>query len=291
MKALVFPGQGSQFVGMGLDLYDSRKEIKDLMESANDILGFDILSTMFKGTDEDLKKTKVTQPAIFIHSVAAVKAVDALGAQMVAGHSLGEFSALVANGVLSFEDGLRLVSKRALAMQAACDANPSSMAAILGLDDDKVEEICASVEGIVVPANYNCPGQLVISGETKAVEEAMVKLKEAGAKRALLLPVNGAFHSPLMQPAQEELAETINTTKFSKPIIPVYQNITTTAVSDPDEIKANLIKQLTGPVKWTQSVRNMIKDGATNFVEVGPGKTLQGLIKKIDSAVETSSAF
>lgn len=291
MKALVFPGQGSQFVGMGLDLYDSRKEIKDLMESANDILGFDILSTMFKGTDEDLKKTKVTQPAIFIHSVAAVKAVDALGAQMVAGHSLGEFSALIANGVLSFEDGLRLVSKRALAMQAACDANPSSMAAILGLDDDKVEEICASVEGIVVPANYNCPGQLVISGETKAVEEAMVKLKEAGAKRALLLPVNGAFHSPLMQPAQEELAEAINTTKFSKPIIPVYQNITTTAVSDPDEIKANLIKQLTGPVKWTQSVRNMIKDGATNFVEVGPGKTLQGLIKKIDSAVETSSAF
>ncbi|HIB8179273.1 TPA: ACP S-malonyltransferase [Elizabethkingia anophelis] len=291
MKALVFPGQGSQFVGMGLDLYDSRKEIKDLMESANDILGFDILSTMFKGTDEDLKKTKVTQPAIFIHSVAAVKAVDALGAQMVAGHSLGEFSALVANGVLSFEDGLRLVSKRALAMQAACDANPSSMAAILGLDDDKVEEICASVEGIVVPANYNCPGQLVISGETKAVEEAMVKLKEAGAKRALLLPVNGAFHSPLMQPAQEELAEAINITKFSKPIIPVYQNITTTAVSDPDEIKANLIKQLTGPVKWTQSVRNMIKDGATNFVEVGPGKTLQGLIKKIDSAVETSSAF
>ncbi|PUB35478.1 [acyl-carrier-protein] S-malonyltransferase [Elizabethkingia sp. YR214] len=291
MKALVFPGQGSQFVGMGMDLYDSRKEIKDLMESANDILGFDILSTMFKGTDEDLKKTKVTQPAIFIHSIAAVKAVDALGAQMVAGHSLGEFSALVANGVLSFEDGLRLVSKRALAMQAACDANPSSMAAILGLDDDKVEEICASVEGIVVPANYNCPGQLVISGETQAVEEAMAKLKEAGAKRALLLPVNGAFHSPLMQPAQEELAEAINTTKFNKPIIPVYQNITTTAVSDPEEIKQNLIKQLTGPVKWTQSVRNMIKDGATNFVEVGPGKTLQGLIKKIDSAVETSSAF
>ncbi|KUG11247.1 [acyl-carrier-protein] S-malonyltransferase [Elizabethkingia sp. HvH-WGS333] len=291
MKALVFPGQGSQFVGMGMDLYDSRKEIKDLMESANDILGFDILSTMFKGTDEDLKKTKVTQPAIFIHSIAAVKAVDALGAQMVAGHSLGEFSALVANGVLSFEDGLRLVSKRALAMQAACDANPSSMAAILGLDDDKVEEICASVDGIVVPANYNCPGQLVISGETQAVEEAMAKLKEAGAKRALLLPVNGAFHSPLMQPAQEELAEAINTTKFNKPIIPVYQNITTTAVSDPEEIKQNLIKQLTGPVKWTQSVRNMIKDGATNFVEVGPGKTLQGLIKKIDSAVETSSAF
>ena len=291
MKALVFPGQGSQFVGMGKELYESRKDIKDLMESANDILGFDILSIMFNGTEEDLKKTKVTQPAIFIHSLAAVKAVDTIGAGMVAGHSLGEFSALVANGALSFKDGLELVYQRALAMQEACDENPSSMAAVLGLEDEKVEEICAQIEGIVVPANYNCPGQLVISGETAAVEKACEALKAAGAKRALLLPVNGAFHSPLMKPAQDKLAKAIENTKFNKPIIPIYQNITTTAVEDPEEIKKNLIAQLTGPVKWTQTVRNMIADGAESFVEVGPGKTLQGLIKKIHPEAVVSSAI
>lgn len=290
MKALVFPGQGSQFVGMGEELYNSRKDIKDLMQFANEVLGFDILSLMFKGTDEDLKKTEVTQPSIFIHSVAVLKTLNGQGAEMVAGHSLGEFSALVANGVLSFDDGLKLVSARANAMQEACDANPSSMAAILGLADEKVEEICSQIDGIVVPANYNCPGQLVISGETSAVEIACEKMKEAGAKRALMLPVNGAFHSPLMQPAQEKLAAAIENTKFRNATIPVYQNITTTGVSDPEEIKKNLIKQLTGPVKWTQSVQNMIKDGATHFVEVGPGKTLQGLIKKINAEVMVSSA-
>lgn len=290
MKALVFPGQGSQFVGMGEELYNSRKDIKDLMQFANEVLGFDILSLMFKGTDEDLKKTEVTQPSIFIHSVAVLKTLNGQGAEMVAGHSLGEFSALVANGVLSFDDGLKLISARANAMQEACDANPSSMAAILGLADEKVEEICSQIDGIVVPANYNCPGQLVISGETSAVEIACEKMKEAGAKRALMLPVNGAFHSPLMQPAQEKLAAAIENTKFRNATIPVYQNITTTGVSDPEEIKKNLIKQLTGPVKWTQSVQNMIKDGATHFVEVGPGKTLQGLIKKINAEVMVSSA-
>ena len=291
MKALVFPGQGSQFVGMGKDFYDYRKEIRDLMNSANDILGFDILSVMFEGTEEDLKKTKITQPAIFIHSVAIIKAINTIGSGMVAGHSLGEFSALVANGVLSFKDGLELVYQRALAMQEACDMNPSSMAAVLGLEDEKVEEICSQIKGIVVPANYNCPGQLVISGETAAVEEACEALKAAGAKRALLLPVNGAFHSPLMQPAQEKLAKAIEGVKFNNPILPIYQNVTTTAVTDPEEIKKNLIAQLTGSVKWTQTIQNMVKDGANHFVEVGPGKTLQGLIKKISPNVMVSSGI
>lgn len=276
---------------MGKELYESRKDIKDLMDSANDILGFDILSVMFEGSEEDLKQTKITQPAIFIHSVAAVKAVDATGAQMVAGHSLGEFSALVANGVLSFKDGLELVCQRALAMQEACDMNPSSMAAVLGLEDEKVEKICAEVEGIVVPANYNCPGQLVISGETTAVEKACELLKEAGAKRALVLPVSGAFHSPLMKPAQEKLAQAIENVRFNQAIIPIYQNVTTTAVTDPEEIKRNLIAQLTGSVKWTQTIQNMIADGATHFIEVGPGKTLQGLIKKINSEVLVASGI
>lgn len=291
MKALVFPGQGSQFVGMGKDLYNSHTEAKAIMEQANDILGFDILSIMFEGSDEALKQTKVTQPAIFIHSVAMAKIIDTTQAKMVAGHSLGEFSALVANGVLTFEDGLKLVSERALAMQEACDTTPGTMAAILGLSDEKVEEICQMISGVVVPANYNCPGQLVISGEVSAVEEVCAKMKEAGAKRALVLPVNGAFHSPLMQSAQDRLATAIERTNFATATIPVYQNTTTTAISNPEEIKRNLVAQLTGAVKWTQSVQNMVNDGATHFIEVGPGKTLQGLIKKIDGQVEVSSAI
>ncbi len=288
MKALVFPGQGSQFVGMGKDLYEARKDIKDMMDSANEILGFDILSIMFEGDAEDLKKTEITQPAIFIHSLAALKVADAKDVEMVAGHSLGEFSALVASGSISFHDGLKLVYARATAMQEACNAHPSSMAAILGLADEIVENICKEIPGVVVPANYNCPGQLVISGETNAVETACDKLKEAGAKRALILPVNGAFHSPVMNSAQEKLAIAIENTKFRKPSFPIYQNIVAKAVSSPEEIKTNLIAQLTGPVKWTQTIQQMIEDGATKFVEVGPGNTLQGLIKKIDKTIEVA---
>jgi len=289
MKAFIFPGQGAQFVGMGKELYDGKPIIKDLMESANDILGFNILKIMFEGSEEELKQTKVTQPAIFLHSIAVTYALEGNYAEAVAGHSLGEFSALVSAGVFSFSDGLKLVQERALAMQEACDENPSSMAAVLGLADEIVEKICAEIDGIVVPANYNCPGQLVISGETKAVELACAKLKEAGAKRALILPVNGAFHSPLMQPAKERLANAINNLKFNKPTIPIYQNVVAKAVTNPDEIKINLIEQLTGSVRWTQSMQNMIADGFDRFVEIGPGKTLQGLLKKINPEVEVSS--
>lgn len=276
---------------MGLDLYENHSLAQELFEKANDILGFSITDIMFEGTAEDLKQTKVTQPAIFLHSVILGKVLgENFRPNMVAGHSLGEFSALVANGTLNFEDGLKLVSQRALAMQKACEIKPSTMAAVLGLDDEIVEKICAEVEGIVVPANYNCPGQLVISGEVDAVNVACEKLKEAGAKRALLLPVGGAFHSPLMEPAREELAAAIEATQFNVPSCPIYQNVTTTAVSNADEIKKNLILQLTAPVKWTQSVQQMVKDGATSFVEVGPGKVLQGLVKKISPEAETSSA-
>lgn len=291
MNAYIFPGQGAQFVGMGLDLYENHSEAQELFERANEILGFSITDIMFEGTAEDLKQTKVTQPAIFLHSVVLSKVLgDTFKPDMVAGHSLGEFSALVANGTLNFEDGLKLVSQRALAMQKACEIQPSTMAAVLGLEDDVVEKICAEVEGIVVPANYNCPGQLVISGEVDAVNIACEKMKEAGARRALLLPVGGAFHSPLMEPAREELAAAIESTEFKAPGCPIYQNVTTTAVSDAEEIKKNLILQLTAPVKWTQSVQQMVKDGATSFVEVGPGKVLQGLVKKIHREAETSSA-
>ncbi|WP_314269736.1 ACP S-malonyltransferase [Capnocytophaga sputigena] len=291
MKSYIFPGQGAQFVGMGLDLYEKSAEAKALFEAANGILGFSITDIMFSGTDEDLKQTKVTQPAIFLHSVILSKVLGKnFAPQMVAGHSLGEFSALVANGALSFEDGLQLVAKRAAAMQKACELQPGTMAAVLGLEDAKVEELCATIDGIVTPANYNCPGQLVISGELKAVEEACEKMKEAGAKRALVLPVGGAFHSVLMKPAEEELAAAIEQTTFHKPLCPVYQNVTTTAVSDENAIKTNLIKQLTAPVKWTQSVQQMIADGATEFIEVGPGKVLQGLVKKINKEAVVASA-
>lgn len=291
MKAYVFPGQGAQFTGMGKDLYENSPLAKELFEKANEILGFRITDIMFEGTAEELKETKVTQPAVFLHSVILAKTLgEDFKPEMVAGHSLGEFSALVANGALSFEDGLRLVSQRALAMQKACEIKPSTMAAVLGLADNIVEEVCASIDGIVVAANYNCPGQLVISGETSAVEKACEAMKAAGAKRALLLPVGGAFHSPMMEPAREELAAAIEATTFSTPICPVYQNVTATAVSDPAEIKKNLIIQLTAPVKWTQSVQQMIADGATSFTEVGPGKVLAGLIAKINKEAVTANA-
>jgi len=290
MKAYVFPGQGAQFVGMGKDLYETSTIAKELFDKANEILGFNITEIMFNGTDEELKQTKVTQPAVFLHSVILAKTLTDFNPEMVAGHSLGEFSALVANGTLSFEDALQLVSKRAMAMQKACEITPSTMAAVLNLDDKIVEDICASIDGVVVAANYNCPGQLVISGETKAVELACEKMKEAGAKRALILPVGGAFHSPMMEPAREELAAAIEATTFNTPTCPVYQNVTASAVSDPAEIKKNLITQLTAPVRWTQSVQQMIADGATSFTEVGPGKVLMGLINKINKDAETIKA-
>lgn len=291
MKAYVFPGQGAQFTGMGKDLYEQSALAKELFEKANEILGFRITDIMFEGTAEELKETKVTQPAVFLHSVILAKTLgDSFQPEMVAGHSLGEFSALVANGALSFEDGLKLVSQRAIAMQKACEIKPSTMAAVLGLEDKIVEDVCASIDGVVVAANYNCPGQLVISGETSAVEQACEAMKVAGAKRALILPVGGAFHSPMMEPAREELAAAIESTTFSEPICPVYQNVPATAVSSANEIKKNLIIQLTAPVKWTQSVQQMITDGATSFTEVGPGKVLIGLVGKIDKSVETFSA-
>ena len=291
MKAYIFPGQGAQFPGMGLDLYEGSAVAQEYFEEANDILGFSITDIMFEGTAEQLKETKVTQPAIFLHSVILAKVLgDDFKPEMVAGHSLGELSALVANGVLSFKDGLQLVSKRALAMQKACEIKPSTMAAVLGLEDNVVEDTCAEIDGVVVAANYNCPGQLVISGEIEAVEKACEVLTEKGARRALVLPVGGAFHSPLMEPAREELAAAIEATTFSEPICPVYQNVVAKAVTDPEEIKANLIAQLTAPVKWTQCVQAMIADGGTEFIELGPGKVLQGLMRKIDRSVAASGA-
>lgn len=291
MKAYLFPGQGAQFTGMGLDLYENSSKAKSLFEQANEILGFDITKIMFEGTTEELKETKVTQPAVFLHSTILVEVLgESFQPDMVAGHSLGEFSALVANRTLAFGDGLVLVSKRAQAMQKACEAQPSTMAAVLGLDDAIVETICAKTPGIVVAANYNCPGQLVISGEINAIGKACEALTEAGARRALILPVGGAFHSPLMEPAREELALAIENTQFTAPACPIYQNVSTTAVMDSAAIKKNLMLQLTAPVKWTQSMQLMIKDGATSFIEVGPGNVLQGLIRKIDRSVETSKA-
>ncbi len=291
MKAYIFPGQGAQFTGMGLDLYEKYPEAQELFERANEILGFSITDVMFQGSAEDLKQTKVTQPAIFLHSVIMSRMMgDSFKPDMVAGHSLGEISALVANKTLEFEAALKLVYKRALAMQHACELEPSTMAAVLGMEDELVEAICAEIDGVVVAANYNCPGQLVISGDLSAVEKACEVLKERGAKRTLILPVGGAFHSPLMEPARKELAEAIEATTFSTPICPIYQNVSTFAVTDPEEIKKNLVFQLTAPVKWTHSVKNMIADGATEFIEVGPGKVLQGLVKKIDRAANTISA-
>ena len=291
MKAYIFPGQGAQFTGMGLDLYENSPLAQEYFEKANDILGFSITDIMFEGTAAQLKETKVTQPAIFLHSVILAKVLGAsFQPEMVAGHSLGELSALVANGVLSFEDGLKLVSKRALAMQKACEIAPSTMAAVLGLEDHVVEETCKEIEGIVVAANYNCPGQLVVSGEISAVEKACEVLTEKGARRALLLPVGGAFHSPMMEPARAELAAAIEATTFGQPTCPVYQNVPANAVTDPTEIKKNLMLQLTAPVRWTQSIQAMIADGGTAFIEVGPGKVLQGLMRKIDRSVAASSA-
>ena len=291
MKAYIFPGQGAQFTGMGLDLYEKSPLAQEYFEKANDILGFSITDIMFEGTAEQLKETKVTQPAIFLHSVILAKGLgDSFQPEMVAGHSLGELSALVANGVLTFEDGLKLVSKRALAMQKACEMQESTMAAVLGLDDHVVEEVCDTVDGVVVAANYNCPGQLVISGEIEAVKKACEVLTEKGARRALLLPVGGAFHSPMMEPAREELAAAIEATEFSEPTCAVYQNVVAKAVTNPNEIKENLIAQLTAPVKWTQCVQAMIADGGTEFIEVGPGKVLQGLMRKIDRNVTASGA-
>ena len=288
MRAYVFPGQGAQFSGMGKELYDGNPKAKELFEQANEILGFRISDIMFEGTAEQLKETNVTQPAVFLHSIVVGLTSDGFSPDMVAGHSLGEFSALVANQALAFEDAIRLVSARAQAMQKACEATPSTMAAIIGLDDDIVAEVCEATAGIVVAANYNCPGQLVISGEVAAIQTACEKMKEAGAKRALPLQVGGAFHSPLMEPARQELEAAIRSTSFATPICPVYQNVDAKPHTDPQEIQDNLISQLTSPVRWTQTVQQMITDGATTFVECGPGKVLQGLIKKVDRQMETS---